>query len=553
MSRIDRKQTEMSQHFIPGSEAKRPFFYGRAAQLTAVGSQRWALVFGQRRMGKSSLLHAVAERWGQQGWLALYFTFGSLVNPCQTDGAALLEQFIRVVTSSYELDRRQPPLDHQDRQFIEALRKQFLEDPRTTLPEEQTPVDGFRKLVDRIYKRFRGVVFLWDEAESLAEIEAFERGRHPTQGGFLAPFHEAFQDDDRFRLVLAGSQLLFEKLYNCRVRSGNSFLESFRWVPLPGLAADEARDLLLCKQTRKRPQPFAKVVSEAVRWSGGHPWVLHKLGQLLTESQPRGQEGNRRGRRDLGGLCQQFVKLIVGRRRSVDRSMLDRCFEDVVQDELTGKIFLNDFTHLTDAQQAVMERLCRDEDETGVPENELCGLRDGKGKNALRFLRMYGYASQGNPVRLGLPFYRKLYHDYISCVPGKASANDELLQQIRPALLAGDSQVAEEPRMTEGRRIEALRDFLRDSFRRSQLEQFLTIEGYSDVVRVVGSHEDMTKYAYDVVVELHQQGRIDPVFFDCLARARPGKRPEIERLRNIWLDGNPTDLKPPGGPLPSGF
>src|SRR5262249_32094347 len=99
---------------------------------------------------------------------------------------------------------------------------------------------------------------------------------------------------------------------------------------------------------------------------------------------------------------------------------------------------------------------------------------------------------------------------------------------------------------TEGERIQALGDFLRESFALHPLGQFLVTKGYADVADAVHTDVGWNPYAFEVVQELGRRGLIDAAFFDRLAQERPARAAEIQSLKGSWLVEGKTGASPSG-------
>jgi len=252
------------------------------------------------------------------------------------------------------------------------------------------------------------------------------------QSRFLGEFHELFYSENRIRLAVAGSQK-FSALGNVPVPGGGNFLEPFRWMPLPGLEPGEARSLLLCENTAMwNPAIENKILDEAIRWSGGHPLILQKIGTQLAV---------------LAGQtrCNPYQG------SAVNRALLDRCFTELIDDFPTRQHFRDDFERLTVAQQAIIDRLFQAPDDTGVPADELRAVAQplqAETEDALWFLRRYGYVTDNSDsVSLNLPFYKFLLQRERKVNPtAKKSVVDPAeVQRIHPLLfVAGDKQTVRE-------------------------------------------------------------------------------------------------------------
>jgi uncharacterized protein len=339
--------------FVVGSPAREQHFYGRARELQILGRQTWTWLCGQRRMGKSSVLFRLERDLQAAGRLPLFYSPGGL--PEAADGRALFRHF-----------------------FARHAREQL--EPRRIRAEDfagQEAAVAFAHLIARL--RDAGVpevIFLWDEAEFLLAL-----ARHDPD------FFRALSTvpiPEGFRCVLAASQSL-AGLFAPEGNRDPSFLTRFRWLPIAGLDEPDARDLLRCEQTGGWTEPpSARVLSAAVEWTGGHPFILQQLGQALAHQ----SEGD-------------------GRRITAD--VFRCCCGILASDSSLRDIFQDDFGRLTPAQQGILKTLCQ------TPANltladlaKAAGLPEAEVADALGFLLNYGYIFWGDQVRLRFGFYRDL-------------------------------------------------------------------------------------------------------------------------------------------------
>jgi hypothetical protein len=105
---------------------------------------------------------------------------------------------------------------------------------------------------------------------------------------------------------------------------------------------------------------------------------------------------------------------------------------------------------------------------------------------------------------------------------------------------------------TKGEQIGGLRDFFVDSFRASELEMFLTVNGYEEVAAAVNQSVGSIEYFFNVVQALNRRGLIDDEFFVRLRRERPAKDALIRGLQESWLVEGKTSPNPSGETTSSG-
>jgi hypothetical protein len=99
---------------------------------------------------------------------------------------------------------------------------------------------------------------------------------------------------------------------------------------------------------------------------------------------------------------------------------------------------------------------------------------------------------------------------------------------------------------TGGDKIKYLGDFLRASFRPSELDRFLRLNEFNEVADEVNVNVGPNQYFFDVVQALDRRGLVDARFFKCLTEERPRKRVEIERLEENWRGERETRPRPAG-------
>jgi hypothetical protein len=88
---------------------------------------------------------------------------------------------------------------------------------------------------------------------------------------------------------------------------------------------------------------------------------------------------------------------------------------------------------------------------------------------------------------------------------------------------------------TQGEKYRRLRDFLQGSFRPSEFEIFLRLNGYAEVADAVPRGTPGADYFFDIVQALDHRGLVDGEFFGHLTRERPKKAAQVKSLEELWL------------------
>ncbi|HNN97916.1 MAG TPA: hypothetical protein PKI03_36885, partial [Pseudomonadota bacterium] len=308
--------------FLPGLPARGPAFYGRTAIGQRVLDRGWTWVCGQRRMGKTSILYQIAEAALPMGRTPFLFDL-AVVPSLTARGDTLFSAFL-----THQLRPRGPLFD---RGFAAG---QF---------SQPDPAIRFRALVERLLLELGPVVFLWDEAERLIEVER-------QDPGFLERLRASTHDLQGFQFVIAGTQIL-SSLYG-QAGHVSPFLQTFSFLPIAGLSDDEAGLLLRRSQTEGWLTPLSDEAGrELIRFSGGHPLILQECGAYLAEE--TADDGAR-----------------------VDGDMVRRCQDQVVANASLHDIVRSDFAKLTKTQQAVLSAVCSAEGP--LAEHQVCRLAEGQ-------------------------------------------------------------------------------------------------------------------------------------------------------------------------------
>lgn len=362
-------------NFMVGPAAQGDGFYGRGREVESLLSHPWAWVCGQRRIGKTSLMLRLCEAARGRDWLPLYYDISKIRKEDAT-GEEFFNRFFRA----------------HHRKILKGLgfeRHQF---------DGLRPEAAFGELAEQLVEKGRTVLFLWDEAERLIDI-------HRRDPGFLNALAAHLRTLGAFRLVIAGTQTLAE-LFPREARV-SSFISSFKWMPLPGLAEADARRLLGCEQTGGWPSPLpGELVEEAVDWCGGHPLVLQEIGSnLFLETDGRG--------------------------KAVTSAKVKKCRKTLFGNQSLCRIFLDDQRRLTPPQQAVLRTVC--EHREGLTLDDVCqtvGFHRPQVEAATGFLENFGYLNWNR--RIGLQF--RFYPGFLSANQGDSVTTSEKVERLKPTL-----------------------------------------------------------------------------------------------------------------------
>jgi TIR domain len=336
--------------FVVGSTAIGSNFYGRKSELEAVLAHRLVWICGQRRMGKSSLLHCTAKSLRKEGWVALEFDLARIL-PVKANGFELFKSFLR---------KHRRPLKQLDI---------VLEDFQDLSPQE-----AFEELIVSIQHLGHPVAFLWDEAERLIDL-------NKNDPHFLDALRACLPNGQDFKFVLAGTQQLAD-LYP-ETATVSSFIGCFnKFVPLKGLSKKTSRLLIHCEQTGGWDSLLVEnMVDEIYKWTGGHPLLLQEIGDRLVTGT------NRCGSR-------------------ADTALLRKCQQAVISNEGLRRIFSDDQQRLTTAQQAVLRSLCLDKEEQTIDMLiQSTGFEKRAVELAVAFLEDFGFVVSDEPIRLHFRFY----------------------------------------------------------------------------------------------------------------------------------------------------
>lgn len=342
-------------HYVLGNPARQPHFYGRDATLQSLLGRSWTWVCAQRRIGKTSLLYRAALAARDSGCVSLFFDLAFLPRNKATS-AELFRRFF---------------IQHHRQNGVLAQLGLSLDDFANLEPAE-----CFRELVELINQKGHSVMYLWDEAERLIDVENGEPG-------FLEQLRSQLHGLERFQYVIAATQIM-ASLYG-RPSHVSSFVATFAWLPLAGLDDASATALLCCTNTGgwRTPLP-ADVIRAVLRYAGGHPLLLQEMGARLSE-----------------------LTSFDGRTANLELVAESAAY-------LAGNLNLraiikDDFARLTGSQRAVLLTLC--DANQALTLSELCAearLERDVADSAAYFLANYGYITYGAKLSLQYQFYRTL-------------------------------------------------------------------------------------------------------------------------------------------------
>jgi hypothetical protein len=286
-------------------------FHGRERELAAIcayveapARPRSVMVFGQRRIGKTSLMReAVAsfdpERDGVTG--AFFDVSGLKFAP---DGSGMATAFLR-----YLVGQMRGPDNAHLRPWLTPEAQERLEHRLAGLDAEASLLDCFDTVAQHFGEasegRVRRLALLIDEFDRF--VEPLLSGHREQVQRFLWNLRQVVQRGEKVSLILAGSglQKLLKQGYEDALYGSidEVHLERFSWA--------EDRDAVLdtvfpgdFRSRLCRPQEAEKLAEKACDLCGGHPMFLALLGSgaaLLSD-----------GRRLSVGFLNRVVERLVG-------------------------------------------------------------------------------------------------------------------------------------------------------------------------------------------------------------------------------------------------
>ena len=335
--------------FTIGTAAQGPNFYGRETEIDQALSQRWSWICAQRRIGKSSLLLKLQSLAKESGDLPLFYDLSKL-----REGDSSEELFAKFFRA------------HQRKVFKDlGINKKDFKGMR--------PEEAFEELVNRLSETEKDVIFLWDEAERLIDIQE-------KDPGFLDSFAASLRTNERFRLVIAGTQSLANLFPD--EDQVSSFISTFRWISLAGLDPDASERLLKCENTGGWESPLPdSIVAKAIEWCGGHTLILQEVGDRLARE-------------------------VDGDGASVTEEHLDLVRKQIYGNTHLQRIFVNDQSRLTEFQQLVLRAICETAEDFAIEDlAESIGKMRHKVEQAASFLANFGYLKWEDRIVLQYRFY----------------------------------------------------------------------------------------------------------------------------------------------------
>jgi hypothetical protein len=247
--------------------------------LRAPGRGRSLMVFGQRRIGKTSLLLEMVRYYPPRSgaMCGAFFDFNSLDTPAGP--GAMQRAFFDFVVSKLATEPINEPLR---RALPRSCR---LETLARGLHPEIALEDALAQLVDRLRQESRGrisrVAFFFDEFDRF--VEPLMTGQREEVLKLHGSLRQIIQRSQQISLVIAGSglQRLFTDDYLHPFYGSIDELElrPFDWTTERGRLAAEKTFLPADLRPRLCPgERFAEVAQRACDLTGGHPYYLSMLG-----------------------------------------------------------------------------------------------------------------------------------------------------------------------------------------------------------------------------------------------------------------------------------
>lgn len=367
--------------FTVGTPVLEEHFYGRESELKTLMNYRWIWICGQRRIGKTSLLKRCEMMANKRGWIPLYLSLEVIDR--DENSSIFFTKFLR-----------------KNRRMLKPLK--ITEEIFEGLAGDEC----FNLLVEELNDQSKQVMFLWDEADRLIDIAKMDPG-------FLNSFRGYLHSNPNFRLAIAATQGLAE-LFPKDDRLSD-FITSFKWMPLKGLAYDDAHAVMQCNQTGGWDHPIDKtIVDRAVGWSGGHPWVLQELGSQLQEK--TGGDGRKATFDMLDQICRNAFGANPGFKRN----------------------FKDDQRKMTMPQHSVLSAVANQNESINTRSKLLEWLNDipfSQVQSAVEYLTDFGYLKQvvneeDIQLLLGYPFYTEFLTEDTS----GALFSQESVERIKPTL-----------------------------------------------------------------------------------------------------------------------
>lgn len=223
------------------------------------------LLYGQRRMGKTSLLRNLRVLLPST-WVTLFVDLQGICSAQSHTG--FLFQLARTMSSQL-LSQRGTTIEHPSRQDLAS-----------------DPFVVFDVWLDRFSERLHDLsaLLMLDEFEQLDA--ALRAGRFDAQP-LLGMLRHMVQHKPKFRVLLAGSHMLSE------VSAWSSYLINVRTIKLGCLRDDESRQLVEKPMPDFALQYHPAALSLVLSLTSGHPYLLQLLCARIIEMKNQQDEAQR--------------------------------------------------------------------------------------------------------------------------------------------------------------------------------------------------------------------------------------------------------------------
>lgn len=360
--------------FTPSSVASHSNFYGREIELSeSCADSTWKWICGPRRIGKSSFALELNRRLANKNWISFYYNCDRLIDSIN-DPDTFFADFVYIVS----------------RGIPNALDSAQLRDDIAGLASATIPAaEKFKRFAIRLATGRAGVCIVFDEAEALREVLK----AHPT---FLFRLKSALRENEALKLVIVGAISLSTTLKEF----DPEFIPSFEFTAIGAL--DQKTAMLLLQRNQTSPPfwepPLPQDIAEAVaNWTGGHPFMLHNCGRVLSNALAQARAGNGKFPPDL-----------------------ERIYRVLRADGVIKAAMENDFSRLTANQQTIMRRIF-----SGATRSEM----EAESRvpqllwHDVSLLERFGYLDAVDTLKLGYQFYESILPSEITS-PAETSARD---------------------------------------------------------------------------------------------------------------------------------
>jgi hypothetical protein len=235
----------MRSPYLAGPVAFGSNFYGHGLLVAQLLDRRQTCIHlvGNRRSGKTSVLHRVEE---QTGTVPLFVNLQRTGKRAVELGAALVRQIA-------DAQPRFPVLEQVQREPLTDV---------CAIIDSLASVAAQHKLT---------ILLLWDEGEKLLEMDP----------GDLECLRASLQDKPQLRIILAATQRL-SRLMVIHAVNTSPFLHGFTTVYLPLLSTAEAIELISQSNNDEGPVSVTNALAaQIVDLTGGQPYLIQLLCRRL--------------------------------------------------------------------------------------------------------------------------------------------------------------------------------------------------------------------------------------------------------------------------------